>query len=90
MTWQMLENIILYVNTVVNYNVWKMHNLIVYEAHVFDLKKLINKIIMSCCSRRGFKDTENRTTLCKQVDFLQEFYLALYSIRDATYDDDPG
>ena len=82
------ENIILYVNTIVNYNVWKMRNLIVHEAHVFDIKKLINKIITSCRSRKSFEDTENRITLCKKVDFLQEFYLALCSIRDATYD--PG
>ena len=82
------EDIILYVNTTVNHNIWKMRNKIFHENEKFDLLRLINKISASLCARKSFEKVENRLTTCKKVDFLNEYQVALGSIRDAMFD--PG
>ena len=82
------ENLILYINSVVNHNIWKMRNKIFHENEEFDSLRLINKITASCRSRKNIENIENRLTTCKKVDFLSEYYVSLCSIKDAMFD--PG
>ena len=82
------ENLILYINSITNHNIWKMRNKIFHENETFNLLRLINKITASCRSRKNLENVENRLTNCKKVDFLSEYYVSLCSIKDATFD--PG
>ena len=75
-------------NSVVNYNIWKTRNEIVHEDKTFAVDHLINKITASLRSRISIEKTEARLTECKKVPFLQDFFVTLCSIKDATYD--PG
>ena len=82
------ENIILYINSIVNHNIWKMRNKIFHENEIFDLENLINKISASCRARKNFENVEERLTSCKKVEFLNEYCVSLSSIKDAMFD--PG
>ena len=82
------ENIILYINSIVNHNIWKMRNDIFHEGETFELEKLMNKIIATCRSRKNFENVEERLTSCRKIEFLNEYYIALCSIKDAMFD--PG
>ena len=82
------ENLILYVNTTINHNIWKMRNKIFHENGEFDILSLSNKISASLCARRTFERAENRLTTCKKVEFLSEYQVAFGSIKDAMFD--PG
>ena len=62
-----------------------MRNLIFYENETFDILKLINKISSSLCAR---KNIENRLKICQNVEFLDQYFVSLASIRDAMFD--PG
>ena len=82
------EDIILYINSVVNYNIWKMRNKVFHENENFDLENLINMIVGTCRSRNNFEKNEERLTSTKKVNFLTEYYVSLCSIKDAMFD--PG
>ena len=82
------EKIILYVNTITNYNIWEMRNKSFHENEVFELLKLMNKISGSMFARKNIEKNENRLTTCKKVDFLNEFHITFGSIKDAMFD--PG
>ncbi len=82
------ENLILYINSVVNFNIWKMRNRIVHENESFGLGQLLNKIIASIRSRINVEKADNRLTICNKVPNLNIFFTSLCSIKDATYD--PG
>ena len=82
------ENLILYINSIVNHNIWKLRNKIFHENESFDLLRLINKISASFRARKSIEDIENRLTTCKKVDFLTEYHVSLCSIKDAMFD--PG
>ena len=72
-------------NSIVNYNLWKLRNQIVHEDERFDSLKLINKVIASICAR---KNIESRVKKCNKVPFIQEYHVTLASVRDAMFD--PG
>ena len=82
------EKLILYVNTIVNHNIWKTRNKIFHENEKFDIYKLISKISASLSARRAIENTENRLTASKKVEFLHEYQVAFCSIKDAMFD--PG
>ena len=82
------EKLILYVNSMVNHNIWKMRNKIFHENQSFDIQCLINKVAASLCARKNIEKAENRLTICKKVDFLSEYQAALGSIQDAMFE--PG
>ena len=82
------EKLILYVDTIVNHNIWKTRNKIFHENEKFDIYKLISKISASLCARRAIENTENRLTASKKVEFLHEYLVAFCSIKDAMFD--PG
>ena len=82
------ENIIVYINSIVNHNIWKLRNQIFHENKTFQLENLINKIAATCRSRKSFENTEERLTSCRKVEFLNEYYISLCSIKDAMFD--PG
>ena len=79
------QDLILYLNSIVNYNLWKLRNQIVHEDERFDSLKLINKVIASICAR---KNIESRVKKCNKVPFIQEYHVTLASVRDAMFD--PG
>ena len=82
------ENLILYVNSVINHNIWKMRNTIFHEDKSFNIVRLLSKISDSLRGRRNIEKIEDRLTSCKKVDFLDEYHIALASIKDAMFD--PG
>ena len=82
------QNLILYVNSIVNYNIWKTRNSIVHEGEIFMVDHLINKITASFRSRISIEKMVNRLTECRKVPLLQDFFVTLCSIKDATFD--PG
>ena len=65
-----------------------MRNKIFHEGETFELEKLVNKIIATCRSRKNFENVEERLTSCRKIEFLNEYYIALCSIKDAMFD--PG
>ena len=82
------ENLILYVSSVINHNIWKKRNKIFHENEVFDLNGLISKISVSLGARINIEKSEDRLTTSTKVDFLKEYHVALSSIKDAMFD--PG
>ena len=79
------ESLILYVNAVVNHNLWKLRNKVFHECAHFDIVQLINNIIGSVRARKTF---EPRLKHCNNIPFIDDFLIALCSVRDAMYD--PG
>ena len=84
----MYENLILYVSSVINHNIWKKRNKIFHEKESFDLNGLISKISVSLGARINIEKSEDRLTTSTKVDFLKEYHVALSSIKDAMFD--PG
>ena len=78
-------NLILYLNSVVNFNIWKLRNLIFHENVIFNDDQIIGKVISTITARRNM---ENSLKSCNQIEHIQPFSIALASIRDAMYD--PG
>ena len=79
------ENLILYINSVANFNIWKLRNQIFHENVSFDSDQLVNKVVSSIFARRSM---ESHLKTCSRVDFIQDFSTTLSSIKDAMYD--PG
>jgi len=82
------EKIILYVNSIVNFNIWKFRNKIFHENETFDILKLLNKISASMFARKNIEKVEDRLTTCKKIEYLTEFQITFGSIKDAMFD--PG
>ena len=82
------EDIILYINSVVNHNIWKTRNEIFHENKIYDLETLVNKITRTCRSRSSYEKNSDRLTSTSKVKFLTEYYVSLSSIKDAMFD--PG
>ena len=82
------EKIILYVNSIVNFNIWKFRNKIFHENETFDILKLLNKISASMFARKNIEKVEDRLTSCKKIEYLTEFQITFGSIKDAMFD--PG
>ena len=79
---QRYENLLLYLNSVINHNIWKLRNQIFHENASYDADHLISKIISSVCAR---KNMEQNSKACNQIEHIQKYSVALCSIRDAMY-----
>ena len=82
------ENLILYLNAVINHNIWKKRNKIFHENESFDCFELLNKVCASLRGRETMEKNKERLKQGKKVDFLHEYYVTLVSIKDAMFD--PG
>ena len=81
------ENLIFYISSVINHNIWKKRNLIFHENDSFNVLELLKKICSTLCARKNMEKSD-RLTSTKKVNFLHEYYVTLVSIRDAMFD--PG
>ena len=79
------ENLILYLNGVVNKTIWKFRNKIFHEGASFEIVKMVKMITSSICAR---KNMDTRLKSSSQIKYINDFAVTLCSIRDAMYD--PG
>ena len=79
------ENLLLYLNGVVNKKIWKFRNAIFHEGESFEPKKLIKWVTSSMCAR---KNKDRCLDDKSQIKHIGEYTVTMCSIRDAMYD--PG
>ena len=77
------ENVLVYLNTVVNHKIYKMRNEIKYNGEQFDIEGLYNKIVRSVAAR---KNIESRMTQTVQIDRINELYRAMILVKDLFFD----
>ena len=81
------ERLLLYLNAIVNTNIWKWRNKIKHDNVQFDISHVKASFIRSLVSRKNIEKSD-RLRHCHKVDYIESYCYAICSIRDATYD--PG
>ena len=77
------ENVLVYLNTVVNHKIYKLRNEIKHNGERFDIEGLYNKIVRSVAAR---KNIESRMTQTVQIDRINELYRAMILVKDLFFD----
>ena len=61
------EKMLVYLNTIINYSIWKMRNEIKHESITFSMDKLVGKIIRSIRAR---KNVDSKVVDSKKIPFI--------------------
>ena len=71
------EKTLIYLNTVVNYSIWRLRNDIKYRFQSFSLKNLCNKIIKSVGYR---KNIDQQVTDTYKIPYINQLYDYLVNV----------
>ena len=71
------EKTLIYLNTVVNYSIWRLRNDIKYRSQSFSLKNLCNKIIKSVGYR---KNIDQQVTDTYKIPHINQLYDYLVNV----------
>ena len=72
------ERTIIYVNSVINWNIWKLRNDIKFNFDKFGLQSLVNRIIRSVGGRKG---VDIKLPEAKQIPYIEGLYNAFIYVR---------
>ena len=78
--------VILYLNTIVNYHLWKLRNRCIHEGDSFDFTNLISRLIKSVGARKRLQSLLNDEKL--KIDRLDEILSAMIMLNNLQIDDD--
>ena len=68
------EKTLIYLNSVVNYSIWKMRNDVRYKSESFDQKILLKKVLRSIGGRRNI---DRELSPSHQLPYIKELYEAM-------------
>ena len=80
--------LLVYLNTIINHQIWKCRNECVHENAVFDYNSLISKIMRSVGARKNFQ--RRMMTEKPKVPRLDDLFVSMLTIRNITYSIDNG
>ena len=80
--------LLVYLNTIINHQLWKYRNQCVHENAIFDYLVLISRIIKSVGSRKNFQ--QRMLTDTKKIFRLDELFNVMITLRNITFSIDNG
>ena len=81
------ERLLLYLNAVVNMNIWKWRNKIKHDNVPFDCSLIKKSVIRSIVSRKNIEKSD-RLRHCHHIELIENYCTSICAIRDAMFD--PG
>ena len=78
--------IILYLNTIINYHLWKLRNRCVYEGCIFDFNDIVSRLIKSVGARKRLQSFMFDENL--KIDRLDEMLSAMIMLHNLQLSDD--
>ena len=82
--------LILYLNTIINYHIWKVRNDCVHNGEIFNYEKIVNKLIRSVGARKNLQNHFNSNQRSLKITRIEELFSSMITLKNLTFQFDNG
>ena len=82
--------LILYLNTIINYHIWKVRNDCVHNGEIFNYEKIVNKLIRSVGARKNLQNHFNSNQRSLKITRIEELFSSMITLTNLTFQFDNG
>ena len=79
-----------YLNTIINYHLWKVRNDCVHNAEIFNYEKIVNKVIRSVGARKKLQQKFNFSQEPLKIPKIDELFSSIIALKNITFLYDNG
>ena len=79
-----------YLNTIINYHLWKVRNDCVHNAEIFNYEKIVDKVIRSVGARKKLQQKFNFSQEPLKIPKIDELFSSIIALKNITYLYDNG